>query len=289
MLPELRLYAIPVFISDDSNDLQTLHVVEKLKREYDGIHYKYNRPGLGHDANFFATLGLVDCDYVWYMGDSVYFVPGCIREILKVLETGADFVFINSYAKDIDCRLIENTHGFLLDRTWYLTLTGATIYGRRPRSLAIEEGRKSSWRNFVQLGLILEYCSKNSASLYWYGIPSLGFNKKKKSYWMKSALDVFVGDWVAFIKSFPNLFSAAEMSTVIRSHAVNTGIFGLKSLIFFRANEGLSFRIIKKHEKDYSVASPTGVNVAYAVALIPLPLIRWLFRIFYFVRDFFKS
>ena len=152
----------------------------------------------------------------------------------------------------------------------------------------IEEGRKFSWRNFVQLGLILEYCGKNSASMYWYGTPSLGFNKKKKSYWMKSALDVFVGDWVAFIKSFPNLFSATEMRSVIRSHATNTGIFGLKSLLFFRANDGLNFPIINKNKKYYSIASPNSVKVAYAVALIPLPLIRLLYRIFYFSRSVFK-
>lgn len=288
MLMELKLHAIPVFISDDSTDRQTQEVVKRLQHEYAGIHYQYNQPGLGHDKNFFHTLGLADCDYVWYMGDSVYFLPGSLEGILKTLETGADFIFINSYANDMDSRLIGDTHDFLLERTWYLTLTGATIYGRRARSLVIEESRKVRWRNFVQLGLILEYCSQHPASVYWYGPLSLGFNKKKRSYWMKSALDVFVGDWTAFVKSFPVLFSAAEMKAVIRSHAVNTGIFSLKSLIFSRAQGDLNVHILKKHENDYSVASPTDVRAAYAVAQIPVPLLRWLYSIFYFFRKILK-
>lgn len=284
MLPELKRYAIPVFISDDSSDLKTQALVERIRQEYADIHYHHNQPGLGHDTNFFATLGMADHDYVWYMGDSVYCEPGCLQEILKSMKMGADFIFINSYVKDENSRLIGDAHVFLLERAWYLTLTGATIYGRRPRSLLIDESRKACWRNFVQLGLILEYCSQQPASLYWHGMPSLGFNKKKRSYWMKSALDVFVGDWTTLIKSFPAFFSTAEMQTVIRSHAVHTGIFGLKKLMFFRANDGLSVPIIQKHEKDYAVASPTGVPITYAVARIPVPLLRGLFKVFYFLR-----
>lgn len=289
MLPELNRHAIPVYISDDSSDLQTQALVERLRQDYADIHYQRNQPGLGHDKNFFATLGMVDHDYVWYMGDSVYCEPGCLQEILKAMKTGADFIFINSYVKDDNSRLIGDTHVFLRERAWYLTLTGATVYGRRPRSLLIDDSRKVLWRNFVQLGLILEYCSQHPACVYWHGTPSLGFNKKKRSYWMKSALDVFVGDWTTLIKSFSVLFSEAEMKTVIRSHAVHTGIFGLKSLMFFRANEGLSVPIIKKHEKDYAVASPTGVPMAYAVARIPVPLLRGLFKVFYFLRKLGRS
>jgi glycosyltransferase involved in cell wall biosynthesis len=285
MMPELRQHGIPVFISDDSSDSQTKIVVDRLRTEYANIHYQYNQPGLGHDKNFFATLGMADYDYVWYMGDSVYCEPGSLQGILNTLETGADFIFINSYAKDEHSRFIGDTHAFLLMRTWYLTLTGATIYGRRPRSLAVDDSRKACWRNFVQLGLILEYCSQRPASLYWYGTPSLGFNKRKRSYWMKSAMDVFVGDWTSLIQSFPTLFSMAEMPNVIRSHAVHTGIFGLKSLIFFRANEGLSVSIIKKHEKEYAVASPSSVSMAYVVARIPVSLLRGLLKVFHFFRE----
>ena len=284
MLPELQQHGIPVFISDDSSGLQTKIMVERLRQEYEYIYYQHNQSGLGHDKNFFATLGMSDHDYVWYMGDSVYCKPGCLREILKALEMGADFIFVNSYAKDKHSRLIGDAHAFLLERAWYLTLTGATVYGRQPRSLLIDESRKACWRNFVQLGLILEYCSQQSVSLYWHGTPSLGFNKKKRSYWMKNALDVFVGDWTTLIRSFPVLFSTAEMQAVIRSHAAHTNIFGLKSLIFFRANEGLTVPIINKYKKEYAVASPTSVSMAYAVARIPVPLLRGLFKVFYFFR-----
>jgi hypothetical protein len=287
MLPELKAYRIPIYISDDSSNCKTGDAVEKLREEYEYIYYRKNNPGLGHDSNFFATLAMSDCDYVWYVGDSVYLRPGCIFDVLKSLDSGADLIFVNSYANDSESRLIIDSldvHNFLVDRVWYLTLTGATIYGRGPRNWVVAAAQKSSWCNFVQLGLILDYCGKNSASLYWHGVPSLGFNKKKKSYWMGSALKVFAADWVAFVRSFKYLFSENEVEYIIKSHAAHTKIFGLRRLFFLRAGGGLSFLTVKKYALDYAAASPSSVYFAYGVSLIPVLLASWILRIFYFLR-----
>ena len=290
MLPDLKQHQVPVFISDDSSDSKTEMVIERLSKEYEGFSYRHNYPSLGHDKNFFATLEMVDYDYVWYLGDSLYFKPGCLQGILESMQSEVDFIFVNSYAKDTRSRLIGDAHEFLLEHAWYLTLTGAAIYGSRPRRLFVDECRKASWRNFVQLGLIFEYCSQNSAVVYWFGTPSIGFNKKKnRSYWTGNALDVFVEDWTMFVQSFPALFSASEMMAVVRSHAVHTGIFGIKSLILIRANGGLTVSNVQRHKRSYVLASPTSVFVTYAVALLPVFLLRGLVGLFYLLRGFGRS
>jgi glycosyltransferase involved in cell wall biosynthesis len=290
MLPELKQYRVPVFISDDSSDSKTEILIDSLSQEYEGFSYRRNWPSLGHDKNFFATLEMADYDYVWYLGDSLYFKSGCLQEIIEAMQADVDFIFVNSYAKDMRSRIVGDARDFLLTRAWYLTLTGATIYGRRPRRLFVDQCRKAIWRNFVQLGLVFEYCSQKSAVVYWLGTPSIGFNKKKnRSYWTSSALDVFVEDWTMFVQSFPALFSASEMKTVIRSHAVHTGIFGIKSLILIRAYGGLSVSIVQRHKSSYVLASPTSVCVTYAVALLPVFLLRGLVGVFYFLRGFGRS
>lgn len=274
MLPELRLHRIPVYISDDSSNDDTEHLAAELVAGYEHLHYKRNRPGFGHDRNFFETTALPDCKYVWYLGDSLLFKPGFLQEILDILEGDFDFVFMNSYTQDTSCGKVASPHEFLLERTWYLTLTGATIYGKRPLAMLLSADRKAEWKNFPQLGMILEYCTRAQAQMYWYGKSVLAFNKKKsQSYWMKSALDVFVRDWSNFIGSFPGLFSPAEMARVIRSHAVNTHLFSLKNLLIIRAGGGVSLRALAKHRSQFVIASPTPTVCAVLIALIPAQLI----------------
>lgn len=276
MLPELQHHDIAVYISDDSTDLKTQEVVTRLQMQYEHIYYRHNQPGLGHDRNFFATLAMPDCDYVWYMGDSLYFPQGVISEIIEVLDGVVDFCFVNYRVEDNICRHITSVHDFLVERTWYLTLTGATIYGRKPRVLLQQQGRILNWKNFVQLGMILEYCSTHSASMYWFGKPALCVNEKKKSsYWAKNAFIVFVGDWSMLIRSFQGYFSESEIRTVIRSHAIVTRLFYFKHLLFLRRQGGLSLELLQKFKKDFPVASPISPIWAYLIALVPASIWRY--------------
>jgi glycosyltransferase involved in cell wall biosynthesis len=277
MLPELRLHAIPVYISDDSTDLKTAAAITRLQLQYEHIFYRHNQPGLGHDRNFFATLAMPDCDYVWYLGDSLYIQRGVISEIIEVLDGTVDFCFVNGHVDDESSRYLASAHDFLVERTWYLTLTGATIYGRKPRALMPSAERISHWRNFVQLGLVLEYCSAHTASMYWYGKPALHVNKNKKtSYWANNALEVFVGDWARLVRSFSGYFSESELNAVIKSHALNSKLFSFKHLIFLRQHDGLNLALLQKYKVDFFVASPINPIWAYLIALFPMNLCRYV-------------
>jgi hypothetical protein len=284
MLPDLRSNRIPVYISDDSTEPETEAVIRRMAAVDELIHYKKNSPALGHDANFFKTVGMPDADYVWYLGDSVFIRPGVLKEILPLLESDVDFCFVNSTAVGHSVEYVSppDMRRFLLARTWYLTLSGATIYGRGPREMIVSEERKRGWKNFPQLGLILEYCSTQRAHSYWFGLSGIGVNANKRSYWAKSAFEVFVRDWSTLIRSFPQLFSSDEASAVIRSHAVNTGLFGFKHLLSLRAHGALSLSVLRQFDGDFRVAVP--MNPVYAkflclVPRLPLTFVAWCVRV----------
>lgn len=277
MLPELIEHQVAVYISDDSPDDATAKSIALLREDFPLLVYRKNEPRNGHDANFFATVTMPDTDYVWYLGDSVYFTPGTLARILEVLETfRPNFCFVNSTANDLDSRLVEGkaVHQFLLERTWYLTLTGATIYGREARNLTVPNERKSNWKNFPQLGLILYACSINAQRMYWIGEQGLGFNRNKSSYWLNSAFEVFVKDWCALISSFPELFNNTEQVHVIRSHAINTKLFSLVGLLRLRIKGALSMDIINEHREDLAIASPRGIILARLISRIPVKLMH---------------
>ncbi len=122
-----------------------------------------------------------------------------VREIMTEFNAmyPLDDDFVNSTAVGHSVEYVSppDMRRFLLARTWYLTLSGATIYGRGPREMIVSEERKRGWKNFPQLGLILEYCSTQRAHSYWFGLSGIGVNANKRSYWAKSAFEVFVRDW----------------------------------------------------------------------------------------------
>lgn len=272
MLPELMRYSIAVYISDDSSNSQTQILVEQLKSQYPFIFYRRNHQRFGHDANFFASLGMANTDFIWYLGDSVFVKPGGLAYVLDKLDEDFDFYFVNvDVVDDVDRTFISSieTHQFLIDRTWYLTLSGATIYGRRSRSFLNSEENTSRWHNFPQLGLILAACSSLDVTFQWIGKNLIEINKNKKSYWQKSAFSVFVRDWSNLIRSFPKIFTRSESNKVIKSHSRNTGLFGYVSLVYLRSINALNFSILKEYEDEFRFASAINPFWAYIACCIP--------------------
>ena len=278
MLPDLCRNRIPIYVSDDSTETETEAVIRRLAARYELIHYKRNIPSLGHDGNFFQTVVMPDADYVWYLGDSVFIKPGVLNQILPLLDSDVDFCFVNAYTTGgaVEHVSPSDMPSFLRMRTWYLTLSGATIYGRRPRKLVVSDDNRGNWTNFPQLGLILEYCAKRSAHSYWFGPPGIGINANKRSYWATSAFEVFVRDWSKLIRSFPQLFPDDVASEVIRSHALNTGLFGFKHLMSLRAHGVLSRSVLRQFEEEFSIATPLSLAYARTLCLVPPQLLKFL-------------
>lgn len=292
ILPQLLKHRISVYVSDDGSDEHTLLLIEELRIEYPLLVYRKNNPRLGHDANFFATLAMPDTEYVWYLGDSLYFAPGTLAKILDALaDTRPDFCFLNAYAPNGVTRIIDGNavHPFLLDRTWYLTLSGATIYGRASRELYISENRRNNWKNFPQLGLILETCAQGPRRLLWIDTPVLKYNRKKSSYWLKSAFSVFVKDWSALIRSFPSLYNSEEQDRVIRSHGLNTRLFGLVNLVYLRAVGALTMEELDLHARDFTIASPISPLWARLVARLPIRLAATMWSLAITLRNLVRT
>lgn len=273
MLAQLQEYQIGVHISDDSTNDDTEHLVRDLLLEYPHIYFRRNAPSLGHDANFRATVTMPDTDFVWYLGDSRRVLPNGIGAVLRMLDSAPDFCFVNHHVEDFSDREIapEDMHQFLLDRTWYLTLTGATIYGRRPLGLLAELEDLDFRRNFPQLELILTFAERAAARAVWCGTPyvSTAPGMGASSYWLKRAFSVFMRDWTQLIRAHPGLFSPEEMVHVIRTHSVHSGLFGLRGLIFLRAIGALDSDVLQEYAAEFPVASQVNIRLAALIARLP--------------------
>lgn len=277
IIPVLKKYSIPVYISDDSGNNETRDMVSGLLSEYEYIFYVKNFPAHGHDLNFFRTIALPNTEYVWYLGDSLMVFPSRLEQIINKIDSGMDFVFVNSGAAQAEGGLIKDVKSFLEKNTWYLTLTGATIYGRAPRVHAARyPDGEPRWTNFPQLGLILDYAEKNETNAFWVSEASFEINKKKKSYWSKNAVKVFARDWISLIDSFKSLFGTAR-DAVILSHSRKTGFFKIPHLLYLRGNGGLDADTVSHYEGELRRASVTPIWVIRSIVLIPIALL-WIIK-----------
>ena len=127
ILPVLIKYNIPLYISDDSSNNDTEDLIIEIKNDYKNIFYSRNNLRLGHDLNFYKAITTPIEEYVWYLGDSIYFNVNKFELIYNNLNAGYDLIFINSIHPDTDIYEIDNKKNFFINSIWYLTLSGSCI------------------------------------------------------------------------------------------------------------------------------------------------------------------
>lgn len=281
MLPEIRKFSIPVFILDDSSDLETKRTVESLYSEYDGIFYSRNVPSLGHDANVLHALGVPDTDYVWLLGDSMYINAGLIEVVLNVIGSKRPgLIAVNASNRKISFATgsYTDSRDVFVKLAWHLTLTGATIYSRRA-SLQSKHLDKKTYTNFPQIALIFKFLA-STPSFYWINVNGLAANSGKRSYWAGNMFEVFLDDWTHVIRSLPSFYDESQKNEVIMSHSRSAGIFGLKSLLLARSHGVFSLSVLLRHIEILPVHSGRGLGALLVICLTPKWVVTLFIRIF---------
>jgi hypothetical protein len=280
LLPILIRYNIPLYICDDSNNSHTEDIILELTSIYKNIFYKRNLIKLGHDLNFFQALNYPNEDYVWYLGDSIYFNVDKFELIYNNLILDYDFIFINSIHDDTNIYEIENIKTFFIDKIWYLTLSGSTIYGKNTRVKSIEDNDTDKWLTFAQLGQVLNYSFSNNVKILWIGEPLIHANSNKKdSFWHNKIIETFIYKWSKFIFHFDYYFNNEEIVQIIKSHAIQKKLFTFKTILKMRSTNGLKTIDIFKYYSELKIASNFNVFGLFIFSIIP----SFFYKIVYFL------
>lgn len=276
IFPKIKEFNLGIYISDDSNNCDTKKMIESLRVQfnYPYFFYEKNIPPLGHDANCIASLKKAKSEFVWYLGDSMIIPLDAIDEVIDIIskhENDIDFICLNSPNKHhYQSGVVLDTHNFIVNSTWHLTLSGATIYNQKVIEWMSNIDFHEHYKNFIQLGIILKYCEQENAKFYWCNDLIVMSNKNKKSYWSKNTISVFAHDWWVFVNQFNKLFSCSEKRKVAKSHSMNTHIFGLKNYFQIRANGELTLALVNKYRHELLITSRTPLFLIILIALIPI-------------------
>jgi hypothetical protein len=281
MLNDLKKFNIPIYISDDSDNDETKNMINELKTEYNLIYYIKNDHNLGHDKNYVTALRLPEEEYVWCLGDSIIIKQGSIEKILTILQD-KEYCFLSVNADSRRLRLptkhYTDPQEAFIDLAWHLTLTGATIYNKK----ALYDINYLDYiyhKNFPQVNIIFSNLLVNVHGLYWLGEKIIFQNKnKKRSYWSSKAFEVFVYDWYRIIMALPDNYSLENKYYVIKSHDVNTKIFGIRNLLNLRTLNGLNCKNYRQYNYLFPFTIKYPKPVILLIALLPRIVIKILKR-----------
>lgn len=280
---------IQLFISDDSTDNKTELFFGELSKKYSNIKYKRNVPSLGHDANCISIFDSIhEGSYVWYLGDSYSVNMDELLKIKKTISTNeVDFIFVNNgNAKFSDSGFVSDLPDFFIKNIWYLTLSGATIYGPKVIRYIKNLNNKQQYRNFQQLGYILDYVFYKKLadiSVFVNTNQSIRVNDKKlSSYWKKNLISVFCFDWVNLIEFFDKGSLNVKESEIIKSHDKYTKVLNIKNIISSRSVGGIYFFDVINYQKYIRKASVSKLTLFYMllISLVPKCFFCFLIKLF---------
>ena len=99
VIPQAKLFNIPIYISDNCSIDETEYVIQQLQQtEYNLIFYTKQQQNIGMDRNWFAVLEMSQSKYCWWLGDDDVILDGAIAKILNILEhdNNIDLMVLNT-------------------------------------------------------------------------------------------------------------------------------------------------------------------------------------------------
>lgn len=100
LLSQASRRSVPIYISDNASTDGTEQLVKNLKNKYPKIYYKRNGANLGYPSNIISLLKMGNTEFMWFFGDDDKFKPDAIDSVLKYINSGYDFLQINSDTYD---------------------------------------------------------------------------------------------------------------------------------------------------------------------------------------------
>ena len=100
LIPQVRRYGYPIYISDNSSNADTSALVRKLSKVYRNIHYHRNGRNVGMGGNMRLAIKMADTEYVWMTSDDDMVMYDAIEVVRRAILEGNDFVQVNAVGYD---------------------------------------------------------------------------------------------------------------------------------------------------------------------------------------------
>lgn len=277
--PKITDLPIKILVIDNASTDETSAYLKGKK----GIVYIENETNIGGDNNILKCYLEASkfSDYICVLGDSYRFEGDLNLLIEKIQLYTYDVVFLNrlknntKYSSNMEfCDLNDFAKyiGGLSD------LVGCIVI----KSTACQEKyfKNYLWSNFIHVGMMFSYLAdKVNMKAFFLSDIILTHTHlvkvKASTSWYKNTLNIFVYTWFFVILSLPSINQVVKLK-IIKDHSELTRLFGISSLLKLRICGGLKVNEVFAYRKYYPFVTNTSPLLIYLLALLPLPLVKFI-------------
>lgn len=278
LIPIIKNYNIPIYISDNNSTDGTREIVERIKKKYDFIFFSSNKENIGPEANTENVLNMPSTKYRWLLGDH-YII--CDQEsFLNIYgkittEEEYDFLIVNSgnRIKNISEKTYTDKNNLIVEIGWHMTMLSTLVYNKK--TLPKLNFNRFHGTCFSQTLSILEYCSAEPFKAYWIGknivksIPT-----RIATTWLSNATQIFILNWYHGILSLSPQYDMHSKIKCIQQHSFESGLFSPKSILLIRSQGGVKLnQILKNFQISILTVGAAKYSLLLMASLIPKSII----------------
>ena len=290
MIPQVRKYNIPIYVSDNASTDDTLRIIESFKKDYPFLYFKRNSENLGVDRNMINAALMASAKYVWVFGSRRILLPGMLSKIYNILnESDFDLIVLN----DLNSTFIvpesqKYSSAENVFRQLYRNLTGLGFQILPLDAWRLESViQKYAGTEWTVFGLALEFiASKQNPHVYFVSEPCA--TSSGDSHWKSKYFQIWA-DYKKVVYSLPETYSDDDKEFVIRN-SVNFLLFTSRfRLLELRSRNFYNVNIFRANRKDLILYGKFSPNIAYSISRLPVTPLKLYYKFYDAIRTIMRK
>lgn len=279
LIPIIKSYNIPIYISDNNSPDNTREIIEKIKKEYDLIFFTSNKENIGPEANTENVLNMPSTKYRWLLGDH-YTI--CDQEsFLNIYEKLTkneeyDFLIVNSEnrIKHIPEKTYTDKDSLIVEIGWHMTMLSTLIYNGK--TLPKLNFTRFHGTCFSQTLSILEYCSAEPFKGHWIRKNTIkSIPTRISTTWLGNATQIFIFNWYYGILSLSPQYNIYSKIECIQQHSFKSGLFSPRNILLIRSQGGVKLnQVLRNLQVSILTIGTARYSLLLIISLIPISTIN---------------
>lgn len=284
LIPQLLIYKIPIYVSDNDSNDNTAELIEKLQKEYPLISYSKNPKNMGADYNFTKVLKMSNNKYSWLLGDDDRIEDGIIDKfMLLIKDHDYDAIIVNggyqkkmekiSRVNNIPSKVYCDPNSLLSDLGWHMTWMSCLIFSRAMIDEVIHEKYYNT--NFLQFAIIFDYLAGKKCSVYWLSEWCVYGASTGAAAWRKDTFKIFANSWYNVVSNLPQKYTSEVKRKCILDHGVKSNLFNFRSLKHLRGDNVLNLTVFRENIEYLPFTIKLPMAIVFIIAIFPIKFIRF--------------
>jgi abequosyltransferase len=280
LIPQAKVYNIPIYVSDNASTDNTLEVLKNFKKIYSFLHYKSNSENLEVDKNIILSAQMASSKYVWTFGSRRILLPGMLQKVYELLSKEEfDLIVLN----DPNPIYISPESKYYDSSKTIFTELNRNLTGVSFQVLPLEAWKSENIQKYINTELIvfgaaLEYvANKQNVKAYFISEPCC--SESGKSHWSPRCFQIWK-KWKKAVYLLPDVYSSEDKEAAIKK---GLNYFFHKpdfDLINLRTKGIYNSKVFEAINEDLIKYSSVSASKAYIISKTPIIALKIYLKVY---------